>query len=44
MEWRGAKAWIFLSIGDSAEAGQLAGLDTVISQAGQQPTFGADGR
>jgi hypothetical protein len=33
MGWRGAEAWIFLSIGDSAEAGQLAGLDTVISQA-----------
>jgi hypothetical protein len=33
MGWRGAEAWIFLSVGDSAEPGELAALDTVISLA-----------
>jgi hypothetical protein len=33
MGWQGAEAWIFLSIGDSAEPGELAELDLVISMA-----------
>jgi len=32
MGWQGAEAWIFLSIGDSAEPGDLAELDLVISR------------